>query len=159
MANPTGSGWTKLAAAGALTMLTACTSIGSGDGARGENAIGAAHLTDIRATASLPRLAADADLERAARQQAGFMAQTGAMKHTTGFGRSFERRMRGNGIDGAAAENIAHGAFGTDELFQRWMDSPPHRRNMLNAGFTRFGLASAKEPGGSRRYWALVLAK
>lgn len=87
------------------------------------------------------------------------MAGSGRMAHTTGLGRSFVRRMSGNGVDGAAAENIAHGAFGPDELFRRWMDSPAHRRNMLNPAYTRYGLASAEEAGGGRRYWALVLAR
>ena len=120
---------------------------------------GPTSLPEIRAAHSLPPLAADTKLEAAAKQQASFMAETGRMEYTTGIGRSFARRMRGNGIEGAAAENIAHGGFDTDELFRRWMDSPPHRANMLNASYTRFGLASAKEPGGNRRYWALVLAK
>lgn len=148
-----------LALVGVVAALSACQTASPNGKARAENDVGVAHLTDIRAAAGLSRLAPDAALETAAREQAGFMAAAGTMRHTTGLRRSFERRMRGNGIAGAAAENIAHGAFGSDELFQRWMNSPAHRRNMLDTRFTRFGLASAPEQDGNGRYWALVLAK
>ena len=123
----------------------------------GANASAEEHLAAIRRSAGLSILSPDAQLERAARQQAEFMAASGRMVHTTERGRDFVTRVRGNGIEGAAAENIAYGRFGPDGLFSAWMNSSGHRRNMLDKRFTRFGLASAKS--GDRRYWALVLAK
>ncbi len=144
----------------ATVLLSGCQSISllSIDGA-GANASAEEHLAAIRRSAGLSILSPDAQLEKAARQQAEFMAATGKMVHTTARGRDFLTRVRGNGIEGAAAENIAHGRFGLDGLFSAWVNSPPHRRNMLDKRFTRFGLASAKAGGGDRRYWALVLAK
>ena len=143
-----------------LLILAACQSDVSTVSASGEYGAGVPYLREIRAEAGMPLLLPDAALERAALQQASFMAGAGAMKHTTGFRRAFDRRMRQNGVPSAAAENIAHGAFGAEELFRRWMDSPPHRRNMLDRSYTRFGLAAAADPhGGGRRYWALVLAR
>jgi uncharacterized protein YkwD len=139
--------------------LAACQSSTFTGVSEGQNRNGAAYLAGIRAANGLPTLVADAGLEEAARQQAQFMAGAGEMSHTTGFRRAFASRMHRNGVDGAAAENIAHGAFGMDELFQRWLNSPPHRKNMLNPDYSRFGLASAQDSGGSKRYWALVLAK
>ena len=45
-------------------------------------------------------------------------------------------------------------------LFEMWMNSPPHRRNMLDARFTRFGLAYVRDGAKADwRYWALVLGK
>jgi uncharacterized protein YkwD len=128
------------------------------DGA-GANASAEEHLAAIRRSAGLSVLSPDAQLEKAARQQAEFMAASGKMVHTTALGRDFLTRVRGNGIEGAAAENIAHGRFGLDGLFAAWMNSSGHRKNMLDERFTRFGLASAKAGDGERRYWALVLAK
>jgi uncharacterized protein YkwD len=128
------------------------------DGA-GANASAEEHLAAIRRSAGLSVLSPDAQLEKAARQQAEFMAASGKMVHTTARGRDFLTRVRGNGIEGAAAENIAHGRFGLDGLFSAWMNSSGHRKNMLDERFTRFGLASAKAGDGERRYWALVLAK
>lgn len=85
------------------------------------------------------------------------MAAAGRMEHTARRGRDFAARMRDAGIGGRAAENIAHGRMPLAEVFARWQASPPHRRNMLDPAFTRYGLASATAEDG-RRYWALVLA-
>ncbi|WP_237684156.1 CAP domain-containing protein [Pseudaminobacter soli (ex Zhang et al. 2022)] len=115
-------------------------------------------LARIRSQHGLTPLAADADLGRAALEQARYMAASGRMNHTTGWGKDFSSRVRGNRIKGAAAENIAYGRMEPDELFLRWMNSAGHRRNMLDPRFSRFGLAHAGDPRNSdRRYWALVL--
>lgn len=105
-------------------------------------------------------MAPDSQLEQAALQQAHFMAGAGRMEHTTGWGKDFASRVSDNGIEGAAAENIAQGRMDLTRLFDMWMNSPPHRRNMLDPRFTRFGLAyvaDAKRPDW--RYWALVMGK
>jgi uncharacterized protein YkwD len=99
-------------------------------------------------------------LERAALQQAKYMASATRMNHKTGRGTDFTTRMAQNGIAGPAAENIAAGRFDARKVVEVWRDSPPHRRNMLDARMTRFGLAYAtsdKDP--AIRYWAMVLAK
>ena len=144
------------AAALALLALAACQSsmFSGGDAA---SASGTAYLADIRSSHGLKPLLADPELERAALRQAGYMAAAGSMKHTTGFGRTFSARMKSTEINGAAAENIAQGRMSLDELFDMWMASEGHRRNMLDPRFGRFGLASAGE--GEERYWALVLAR
>jgi uncharacterized protein YkwD len=139
--------------------LAACQSTRSNGGGAGASASGASYLAKIRASNNLPGLSADSTLERAAIEQAGYMAGSGRMDHTTGWGKDFAARMKDNGIGGAAAENIAVGDIELEELFSRWMNSSGHRRNMLDPRFTRFGLAYAREGNGSnRRYWALVLA-
>jgi uncharacterized protein YkwD len=112
----------------------------------------------VRSSAGLAAAQPDAALERAAAQQARYMAETGRMVHTTGRGRDFATRMRQNAVEGPAAENIAHGRMELPKLFQMWVDSPPHRKNMLDPRFSRYGLASAAD-GEGRRYWALVMGK
>ncbi len=124
----------------------------------GASASAEEHLATIRKGAGLVPLVPDRQLERAARQQAEYMARAGAMEHTTGRGKDFLTRVRGQGIEVAAAENIAYGRFGMDGLFKAWVNSPGHRRNMLDPRFSRFGLASAKGEG-DRRYWALIVAR
>lgn len=142
-----------------LLVVSGCQNVlssgGSGVGASGS---GAAYLAAIRAQNGLPPLSADSRLERAAAQQAGFMASAGDMDHSTGWGKGFSRRMKQNDIAGPAAENVAYGAMTPQKLFSMWMDSSGHRRNMLDPRFGRYGLAAA-EDGKGRRYWALVLAK
>ena len=141
---------------GLVALLSACQSAGGGSGA---SASAASYLAEIRADQGLPPLVSDSRLERAALQQAGYMAKAGEMQHTALSRRDFASRMADNGIGGPAAENIAHGRMGLQELFTRWKNSPPHRKNMLDKRMNRFGLAYVKESKGDRRYWALVLAK
>ena len=43
----------------------------------------------------------------------------------------------------AAAENIAHGSRTGKEVYNSWLKSPEHRRNMLACGFTRHGVGRA----------------
>ncbi|GHC77635.1 CAP domain-containing protein [Limoniibacter endophyticus] len=113
----------------------------------------------IRTENGLPALRPDRRLERAALQQAHFMARVGRMTHDTGRGRDFASRMTASSIGGVAAENIAVGRMGYERLFSMWMNSPPHRKNMLNPQFTRYGLAYAEAtPGSDQKYWAIILA-
>lgn len=142
-----------LAAAGCRSTVL---EVGEGAGA---SAAGQSALAQIRSSNGLPPLAADPALEQAALHQAGYMARSGRMAHTTGWGKNFVSRMRADGVRGAAAENVAYGDMDPPEVFSRWMNSAGHRRNMLDPAFSRFGLAYVREAANpQRRYWALVLA-
>lgn len=102
----------------------------------------------------------DAKLEEAALEQARYMAAAGEMTHTTAYRRDFVSRKKAAEIKGTAAENIAvaYGAPDVGHVMQMWMDSPPHRRNMLDPRFNHFGVASATD-GEGKRYWAMVLGE
>lgn len=144
---------TVSALAGCGTMMPK----GSGTGA---SRSAAGTLAGIRSARNLSKLAPDSQLEQAAAQQAAYMASAKRMTHTTGWGKDFASRVGDNHIEGAAAENIAEGRMDIGRLFDTWMNSPPHRRNILDARFTRFGLAYASDPKNPDwRYWALVLGK
>jgi uncharacterized protein YkwD len=130
---------------------------GGGDGI-GASASGEMYLTSIRTDHGLPPLARDEKLEKAAAEQASYMARASAMSHRTGWRKDFATRMHDNGVEGAAAENVAYGAMDPEKLFSMWMDSKGHRRNMLDPRFAHYGLASA-EDGQGRKYWALVLGR
>jgi uncharacterized protein YkwD len=145
----------------AMAGLAACStvSVPTGEGA-GVSSSATATLAGIRASAGLPALVPDAQLEQAALQQAGYMASRERMSHTTGWGKDFASRMKDNGVRGAAAENIAEGRFDQQKLFDIWMHSAGHRRNMLDPDFSRFGLAYVRDGRDSAiRYWSLVLGK
>ena len=75
----------------------------------GASASASSNVQAIRSANGLGGLTVDAALERAALQQAVYMARSGRMTHTTGWGRSFASRVKDNEIHGAAAENIAMG--------------------------------------------------
>lgn len=116
-------------------------------------------FADIRRSNGLGPIRADSGLETAALEQAAHMARAGRMAHDTGRGRDFATRMSRVTTNGAAAENLARGRFDTARVMSVWMNSPGHRRNMLDPRFSRFGLAYVTDPAdSSRRYWAMVLA-
>ena len=147
--------------AGILLALAGCqTSSRQTGGAAGASSAGVTYLSQIRTEHGLTLLSPDRTLENAALQQANYMAQAGKMAHTTGWRKDFATRIRGNGIEGAAAENLAHGRMDMSKLFDMWMNSQGHRRNMLDPRFSRFGLAYARKAEGSdEKYWALVLGR
>lgn len=153
-----GRRFAPIAALCAALALAACQTGGSGSLGGGASASGVAYLTEIRTSHGLPPLAYDAKLEKAALQQAAYMARSGRMEHTTGWGKDFARRMKKNGVDAPAAENIAQGRMDMEKLFSMWMNSSGHRKNMLDPRFNRFGLAYAGEADG-RKYWALIVGK
>jgi uncharacterized protein YkwD len=150
-----------------LLLVTGCQNVfsmvdprsasGAMDGL-GASASAEEYLGAIRKEYGLPPLASDPTLEKAAVQQAGYMVSTGKMAHRTGWGRDFASRMHGNGVRGAAAENVAYGQKTAKDVLAGWMTSKGHRRNMLDPAFGHFGLASA-EDGQGRKYWALVLGR
>nr|WP_226677459.1 CAP domain-containing protein [Rossellomorea aquimaris] len=51
-----------------------------------------------------------------------------------------------------AAENIAAGQASYEEVMKEWMDSPVHRKNILNGSYTHVGVGYA-EGGAYGTYW------
>src|SRR5690606_25884862 len=127
-----------VAAALGLLLLAACQSGWTVGDARGASASAVGRLTAIRSAHRLGPLLADGGLETAALRQARYMARTGRMSHTTGYGRDFASRMSNVRTEGAAAENSARGRMDLEKLFGTWMNSEGHRRNMLDPRFSRF---------------------
>ena len=145
----------------ALLALAGCSTASYQPGTvAGASGSGAAYLARIRTSYGLPPLARDFVLESAAREQAYYMARSGRLAHNTGYGRDFHSRIRKNGIPWPAAENVARGNLDPGRLFAMWMNSPGHRKNILNPQFNRYGLAYVRDNnGGWGRYWALVLSR
>ncbi|GAB5505024.1 MAG: CAP domain-containing protein [Rhizobiaceae bacterium] len=138
--------------AACVSVLPTLTTDGVGMSSEAERKVALAR----RANGQSP-LSADRALEAAAIEQAGYMSAGGKMEHTALRGRDFVSRMKANGIAAPAAENLAHGRFDVARVIDVWMASPPHRRNMLDGRFGKFGLGYVGEPD-NRRYWAMVLA-
>ncbi len=112
-----------------------------------------AHNAERRA-AGLRSLRVSAKLEAAARAHALDMARRGTMSHTGGDGTSALDRIKRAGYRyRRAGENIARGKFTTAKLMAGWMDSPPHRLNILGS-YTEIGAAFATDDRG-RAYWCI----
>ena len=87
-----------------------------------------------------------AKLQALAQQHAYDMARRNSLDHA-GF-------MRHRGPAGAAAENVAVGCDTEACARRMWMQSPPHRANMMLGGCQ--AVASAVSASG-RRYWAMEI--
>ena len=68
-------------------------------------------------------------------------------------------RMNRNGITGwrTAGENIAYGYPSARDVQEGWMNSPGHRENILNAGFTHVGVGLYVDSEGTA-YWTQLFA-
>jgi uncharacterized protein YkwD len=78
----------------------------------------------------------DRGLLRSARRHASWMTRNRVMQHT----------------NQPVAENIAMGQNNSAQALNSWMNSSGHRANILNAGYTRIGVAAYRTPSGTT-YW------
>ena len=121
-------------------------------------AAAASMLSGYRANNGLTAVTVDPELMKLADAQARAMATHDKMDHNVI--RDFGERLKIAGYKSTvAAENIGAGYHTLAEAFSGWRDSPPHRKNMLLAGASRIGIASAYAPNSKYHvFWALILA-
>ena len=105
-------------------------------------------LNRERAAQNLSTLQWDDALFRAARQHALRMANLNMLEHQLPNEADLEGRLAEAGAHfSVIAENIAVGA--TPQIIQGgWMDSPGHRKNILDPRLTSVGIAAVHGPGG-----------
>lgn len=99
-------------------------------------------VNTVRAQHGLRRLSLDLRLERAARGHSRAMLRTGSFAHG-----DVRRRLAAVGVRGSLyGENLAWGVGSSASaaaVVQMWMNSPPHRANLLRPGFRRIGVGRA----------------
>ncbi len=98
-----------------------------------------------RAAAGVPALSENAVLRDMAQAYAQYMAAHGFFSHTDPQGRTFQDRIAASGYSGTAnAENLGL-TTGSDMsvVIAGWMNSPPHRTNMLNPVYVVAGTGMA----------------
>ena len=101
-----------------------------------------------RAAQSLPLLQWDEDLAKAARKHANRMAFYNIVEHQLPNEPNLQARLTEAGARfGSIAENIAV-ASNPETIHAGWMDSPGHRRNILNPNLTTVGIAAVRGGGG-----------
>ncbi len=101
-------------------------------------------------------LTVDACLVLAAQRHSEDMAANSYMDHVSLDGRTMSDRATAAGYRyRVLGENVAAGQRSPAEVVAGWMNSPGHRRNMLNGEFTQIGVGYAC--GGSYgTYWTQV---
>lgn len=79
-------------------------------------------------------------------------------EHTSPTGKTAADLVRAEDYDfQSVGENLALGDFGTDQnLVTAWMNSPLHRKNILNPKFTELGLAVARSTYKKEIQWLAV---
>lgn len=104
----------------------------------------------------LKALAADWELSRLARYKSADMRDKNYFSHRSPtYGDPFSM-MRSFGISyRGGAENIAAGQRTANEVVQAWMNSPSHRRNILNGSYTHMGSGYASG-GAYGHYWTQI---
>ena len=107
-------------------------------------------VNGFRAANGLKPLRADPKMAQLARAHAQDMARRESMDHA-GF-------MAQRAGAGARAENVSVGCANNACAIQQWINSGPHRANLLLTNAGSYGLASAVSRAGAR-YWALEFGK
>ena len=100
-----------------------------------------------RAAHKLPPLKWNARLASAARGHAQKMAQAGTLSHEFPGEAGMGMRIRMAGVHfSSVAENVAQGPSAA-ALHQLWMNSPPHRANILDPELDSLGVAIVERGG------------
>lgn len=137
------------------TLLAAVLLVVSLHDAFASDAAPAEQISEFRLKHGEVRVVRDATLDRIAADQAHAMAAKDDLSHEV-LG-PFIRRVAPSKA-GRAAENIAYGYDRFDKTLGQWINSPPHRKNLLLHNATKVGIASARNASGKRTYWAMVIA-
>lgn len=112
-------------------------------------------INQVRARQGLRALSPHPYLTRTAQAHADDMRRQGYFSHIGLNGSEVRDRSRAQGYNGCFwAENIAYGNLSEPAVFQAWMDSRGHRRNMMHRRAVHYGLARAGS--GQNTYWVLV---
>ncbi len=120
---------------------------------------------EVRREQKLPELKVNAMLAKAARAFAQKVANSGQFSHTAD-GRTPAQRAEGAGYKPCdVAENLAMDqdsrGFDTGGLALQaiagWMNSPPHRANILRASVSEVGVGVARAPGSKPKFISVEL--
>jgi uncharacterized protein YkwD len=111
-----------------------------------------------KADKSLEPLKMNPKLMEAARKHAANMAAQEKLEHELDCKTPADRAEAAGYEWSAIGENIAQGQETPKKVVAGWMDSPPHRGNILNSEYTEIGVAVAKSKSGEL-YWVQVFGK
>jgi uncharacterized protein YkwD len=128
-------------------------------------------INDIRGKNGLAPLSPVNEMTTAASNLAGEMFQRGYASHYDSAGRDGGQRLQLLGYvprywGEIIGESYAYGdssyLWGNGQMLDWWMNSPPHRANILDPNFTEVGIwvkSGPRDEGGQivyRRYWCVI---
>lgn len=107
-------------------------------------------VNEERAAVGCPALSVNAELTKAAQNHSADMAAHSNMSHTGSDGSDPGLRITRAGYEWRTyGENVAYGYGTAAKVMEGWMNSPGHKRNILDCSFKEIGLGLA-QPG---QYW------
>jgi uncharacterized protein YkwD len=111
-----------------------------------------------RERADAPPLVLNEQLMTAAQGHALDMATNGRLSHAGSDGSTMRSRIDATQYDWSnIGENVAFGQPTATAVMTAWMDSPGHRRNILNPAFTELGIGHAV--AADRPYWVQTFGR
>ena len=129
------------------------------DGAEAARAAVIGSINAIRADQGLPAVTVAAPLQRAAQGHACDNAARGRMDHRSSDGRTMQDRVEAQGyVWRQLAENVAQGQRSAAEVVRGWLQSPPHRKNMMMPRAREAGVGLAVQADGTI-HWVLNIAR
>lgn len=118
-----------------------------------------ARVNAVRSRFGLPPVAHNPLLDRISQDHAEDMLARSYSGHQTPEGLGPSERARAGGYPSGIGENLVEQRFSVKEAMDAWLDSPPHRRILLDPGCREMGLGLAvgagydAAPGGYRVIW------
>ena len=110
----------------------------------------------IRAEKGLPSISVRKELQEAAIKHGKWMSSNQKMSHTGQGGSSVGDRVKDEGYRfTGVGENIAAGQTDVEKVMEAWMNSPGHRKNILNRKWLHIGAAAVRSSSG-KIYWCAV---
>jgi uncharacterized protein YkwD len=107
-------------------------------------------LTNVaRATKGCKPLKVNYRLTKAAQYHARSMSEKNFFSHTSANGTVWHKRIRNFGYSSPAGENIAYGFLSAAGVLKGWMNSPGHKRNIMDCNFRYIGVGYA----ANGKYW------
>jgi uncharacterized protein YkwD len=122
-------------------------------------------INDVRREHSVAPVKEDAKLKQAALEHSKDMAEHDVFGHEGSDGAQLETRLKRVGFDYKVfAENVAGGLGSPEATVDAWMESPEHRKNLLNVQVCRIGVGYVHAPNDNgkityKHYWTVVLAR
>ena len=106
-------------------------------------------VNKIRAKHGCKPLKVASALTTSAQRHANDMSAKRYFSHTSADGRSWVSRQRAAGWNNPGGENIARGFNTARPVMNAWMNSPLHRKNIVNCNFRHIGVGFT----ASGEYW------
>ena len=139
---------------GVVTPSPSALQTGPADLARGVLAL----VNAARAKEGAPPLQVNEGLMQAAQSYSVVLGQGDCFEHTCPPVPHLQSRLAAAGYDSYSriGENIAAGNETPEAVVKLWLDSPGHRRNMLNPAYTEIGVGVTRTADRYGVYWVQV---